>query len=46
MSGQPESPFYGNLLSGWVEGEFFRLAFTRPAVEAATTHRLTLTAAR
>jgi penicillin amidase len=43
VSGQPESPFYGNLLSGWVEGEFFRLAFTRPAVEAATTHRLTLT---
>jgi penicillin amidase len=42
QSGQPGSPFYDNLLAGWVEGEFFPLVFTRPAVEAATRYRLTL----
>jgi len=42
MSGQPGSPFYGNLLDGWVKGEFFALAFTRPAVERVTAHRLIL----
>lgn len=42
ISGQPGSPFYGNLLEGWARGEFFPLAFTRPAVEQVATHRLTL----
>jgi penicillin G amidase len=42
ISGQPGSPFYGNLLEGWARGEFFALAFTRPAVEKVTMHRLTL----
>jgi penicillin amidase len=42
MSGQPGSPFYGNLLDDWVEGTFFPLAYTRSAVEKATAHRLRL----
>jgi penicillin amidase len=42
-SGQPGSPFYGNLLEGWARGEFFPLAFTRAAVEAVALHRLVLT---
>jgi penicillin amidase len=42
ISGQPGSPFYGNLLEGWSRGEFFPLAFTRAAVEKATTHTLIL----
>ena len=42
ISGQPGSPFYGNLLEGWARGEFFPLAFTRAAVEKATKHTLIL----
>ena len=42
ISGQPGSPFYGNLLEPWTRGDFFPLAFTRPAVEKAAAHRLTL----
>jgi penicillin amidase len=42
MSGQPESPFYGNLLESWVKGEFFPLPFTRTAVERHTRYRLIL----
>jgi penicillin amidase len=42
ISGQPGSPFYGNLLEDWVNGAFFPLAYTRPAVEAVTRHRLLL----
>jgi penicillin amidase len=45
ISGQPGSPFYGNLLEGWARGEFFPLAFTRAAVENATAHRLILKSA-
>lgn len=41
-SGQPGSPFYGNLLEGWARGEFFPLAYTRRAVERVTRHRLQL----
>ena len=41
-SGQPRSPFYGNLHERWGRNEFFPLLFTRPAVEARTRHRLTL----
>jgi penicillin amidase len=43
MSGQPESPYYGNLLQSWAAGEFFPLAFTRPAVEKVAAHKLVLT---
>lgn len=41
-SGQPGSPFYGNLHALWGRNEFFPLLFTRPAVEAKTKHRLML----
>lgn len=44
-SGQPGSPFYGNLHELWGNNEFFPLIFTRPAVEARTRYRLTLTPA-
>ena len=43
QSGQPESPFYGNLLPVWADDKYFPLAFSRPAVEKATAHGLTLT---
>lgn len=42
QSGQPESPYYGNLLMPWSNGEYFALAFSRQAVEAIAAHRLTL----
>jgi penicillin amidase len=45
-SGQPGSPFYGNLHALWGRNEFFPLLFTRPAVDARTRHRLTLTPQR
>jgi penicillin amidase len=42
ISGQPGSPFYGNLLEGWSRGEFFTLVFTRPAVDKVTKYKLVL----
>jgi penicillin amidase len=42
ISGQPGSPFYGNLLEDWVNGVFFPLAFTRPAVDKVTAHTFIL----
>jgi penicillin amidase len=42
QSGQPESPFYGNLLPLWAGDEYFQMAFTRKAVDANAVHRLTL----
>lgn len=42
QSGQPGSPFYGNLLPLWERGEYFPLVYSRPAVEAATAHVLWL----
>jgi penicillin amidase len=42
QSGQPESPYYRNLLDAWVKGEFFPLLYTRDAIEARTAHRLVL----
>jgi penicillin amidase len=44
QSGQPGSPFYGNLLPLWGNGQFFPLVYSREAVEARTTHRLELRA--
>lgn len=41
-SGQPGSPFYDNLHALWSRNEFFPLLFTRPAVDAKTKFRLTL----
>jgi penicillin G amidase len=42
QSGQPGSPFYGNLLPLWASDTYFPLVFTRPAVEEQAAHRLTL----
>jgi penicillin amidase len=42
QSGQPESPYYRNLLDAWVKGEFFPLLYTRDAIEKRTAHRLVL----
>ncbi len=42
QSGQPESPFYDDLAPQWGVGEYSPLLFTREAVEANTSHRLTL----
>jgi penicillin amidase len=43
QSGQPGSEYYGNLLPLWSAGEYFPLVYSRPAVEEATAHLLTLT---
>ena len=42
QSGQPGSPFYGNLLQDWAENKYFNLAFSKAAVEKVTVHRLRL----
>jgi penicillin amidase len=42
QSAQPGSPFYGNLVSGLSEPDYFPLLFTRRAVEEGATHTLTL----
>ena len=42
QSGQPESPFYDNLLPLWAENQYFPLIFSRAGVETHTLHRLTL----
>jgi len=42
QSGQPGSPHYGDLLTRWAEGSYFRLAFGRQTVEANTEDRLML----
>jgi penicillin G amidase len=41
-SAQPGSPHYGDLLPLWIEGKYFPLAYSRSAVEKATTDRLLL----
>ncbi len=46
QSGQPESPFYANLLDAWARHEYAPLAYSRPAVESHTLHRLRLEPAR
>jgi penicillin amidase len=42
QSGQPGSPFYGNLRELWANGRYFPLVYSRAAVEAASAHRLIL----
>ncbi|MBA3888344.1 MAG: penicillin acylase family protein, partial [Acidobacteria bacterium] len=42
QSGQPGSPFYGNLRELWGNGRYFPLVYSRAAVEAASAHRLIL----
>ncbi|HEX2167123.1 MAG TPA: penicillin acylase family protein [Longimicrobiales bacterium] len=44
QSAQPGSPFYGNLLRLWGNGQFFPLLYSREAIEGRTTHRLELDA--
>ena len=41
-SGDPSSPHYSDLLADWAAGKYHPLPFTRKAVEAATTERITL----
>ena len=42
QSGQPGSPYYGNLLSLWGNQEFFPLLYSREVVEGRAAHRQTL----
>ena len=42
QSGQPESPFYRNLVESYGRAEYFPLAYSRGAVEKAAAHRLVL----
>jgi penicillin G amidase len=42
QSGQPESPFYGNLLPLWDRGEYFPAAYSRARVDREAAHKLTL----
>jgi penicillin amidase len=42
QSGQPESPFYGNLLPLYERGEYFPLVYSRARVNAEAAHKLTL----
>jgi len=41
-SAQPASPHYSDLLPLWIEGNYFPLLYSRPAVEKAATDRLLL----
>ena len=43
QSGQPESPFYGNLLPLWANDEYFPMVFSRKAVDEKAAHVLKLT---
>jgi penicillin amidase len=42
QSGQPESPFFSNLLDMWAKDEYFPLAFSRGKVEREGEKRLRL----
>jgi len=42
QSGQPESPYYGNLLPLWADDQYFPMAFSRGLVDQKTAHTLTL----
>jgi penicillin amidase len=42
QSGQPESPYYGNLLPIWANDEYVPMAFSRQLVESKAAHRLSL----
>jgi penicillin G amidase len=43
QSGNPTSPWFLNQWPAWYKGTTYPLPFTKPAVDAATTHTLTLT---
>jgi len=42
QSGQPGSPYYGNLLPLWASDRYFPLVYSAAAIEAHARHRLTL----
>jgi penicillin amidase len=42
QSGQPSSPYYGNLVPLWAENRYFPLAFSRKAVDRQAAHTLIL----
>ncbi|MGE0624686.1 MAG: penicillin acylase family protein [Pseudomonadales bacterium] len=46
QSGDPRSPFYGNLLEGWATDSSFPLLYSREAVEANQALKIVLQAAR
>ncbi len=46
QSADPSSPHYRDFLSGWLEGEFAPMTYTRAAVEAAAGRIITLTPGR
>ncbi|SAL05283.1 penicillin amidase [Caballeronia calidae] len=41
-SGDPDSPHYRDLAKMWLDGQYFPLLYSRPAVEAATEKRVHL----
>ena len=46
QSGQPGSPYYGNLAQSSADAVYFPQMWTRPAVETVVAHRLTLAPSR
>ncbi len=42
QSGQPESPYYGNLIQYWANDEYFPMAYSRRLVDEKAAHRLRL----
>jgi penicillin amidase len=42
QSGDPRSPFYGNLLEGWATDSSFPLLYSREAIEANQAVRIRL----
>jgi penicillin amidase len=42
QSGQPGSPFHGNLLKLWAEDTYFPLLYSRPRIEAESAQKLVL----
>jgi penicillin amidase len=46
QSGQPASPYYGNLLRDWADNKYFPMVYSRKAVDAHAAHRLTLVPAK
>lgn len=42
QSGQPESPYYGNLLPYWANDDYFPMTYSRKAVDGKAAHRLRL----
>ena len=46
QSGQPESPFYGNLLPMFADDVYFPLVFSKERVEKEAAHRMTLKAGK